>query len=99
MISAGPLLEQQCRLRRCVEKDRDGNGADTHHASWTVGQGLAAVYEACEHHCIPDRKEPAIMAVVLAPVRPLSLDAMICKTSKVKLEKIGVKRNSALDLV
>lgn len=40
-----------------------------------------------------------IMAVVLAPVRPPSLDAMIGKISRVKLEKTGVRQNSVLDLV
>lgn len=76
VISAGPLLEQESRLRRCVEKDRDGDGADTHHASWTVVKDLAVVYKAREHHCVPDRKDPAIIAVVLAPVRVPSLEAI-----------------------
>lgn len=104
VISAGPLLEQQGRLRRCIEKDRDGNGADTHHASWTVGKDLAAVHEAWEHHFVPDKKEPAIMAVVLAPVRVPSLDAMTVKSPRVKLGWVVVRYEtrvctSALNLV
>lgn len=79
VVSPGPLLEQACWLRRRVEKDRDGDGADTHHASWATSQDLATIYEAFRHHCVPDRKEPAIIAVVLAPVRVPSLGAMKLK--------------------
>lgn len=77
MIGASPLPKQECWLRRCVEKDWDGDGADTHHASWTVDEDLGSLCEVWERHYVPDKKEPAIIAVVLAPVRAPSLDAMI----------------------
>lgn len=90
VVCASPLLEQECWLRSGVEKDWDSDGADTHHASWTADKDLVMIGKIWEHHCVPDRKDPAIRAVVLTPARASCLDSMTKDRGGLKHERGAV---------